>query len=80
MKDDTQNFLKSCEEQVKNLCILQNNKNQGASFSRNRGVAQANGDIVVLIDDDVSLFPDCLDELKLKTLSEGLNQDNFAIH
>lgn len=61
--DDTQSFLKTYEGHIKNLQVLRNNKNQGVTFSRNYGIAHTNGDIVVFIDDDVSPFPDCLNEL-----------------
>ncbi|HBL14123.1 MAG TPA: glycosyltransferase family 2 protein [Cyanobacteria bacterium UBA11162] len=61
--DDTQNFLKTCEDKTENFHFLRNDRNRGASFSRNRGVDHAKGDIIVFIDDDVSPFPDCLDEL-----------------
>jgi glycosyltransferase involved in cell wall biosynthesis len=61
--DDTQDFLQSCKEEMENLSVLHNRSNRGAAFSRNRGAAQAKGEIVVLIDDDVSPFPDCLDEV-----------------
>jgi glycosyltransferase involved in cell wall biosynthesis len=61
--DDTQSFLNTSDENIKNLLVLRNNKNQGACFSRNIGVAHTKGKIVVLMDDDVSPFPDCLDEI-----------------
>lgn len=61
--DDTSEVLKTFQEKLKNLRILRNKTNQGASFSRNRGVAGANGEVIVFMDDDVSLFPDCLNEL-----------------
>ncbi|MBD2530073.1 glycosyltransferase family 2 protein [Nostoc flagelliforme FACHB-838] len=62
-KDDTQSFLKTCEENMANLLVLNNDKNRGLCYSRNRGVAHAKGEFIVFTDDDVSLFPDCLDEL-----------------
>jgi glycosyltransferase involved in cell wall biosynthesis len=61
--DDTQTLLKEYQETRENIHLFRNRKNRGAAFSRNFGVAQAQGDIIVLIDDDVSPFPDCLDEL-----------------
>jgi glycosyltransferase involved in cell wall biosynthesis len=61
--DDTQDFLQTYQEKMENLSVLRNKSNRGAAFSRNRGAAQAKGEIVVLIDDDVSPFPDCLDEV-----------------
>lgn len=60
--DNTQNLLKQYQETRENIHIFRNRKNRGAAFSRNFGVAQAKGDIIVFIDDDVSPFPDCLDE------------------
>lgn len=61
--DDTQDVLQAYQKKMENLSVLRNKSNQGAAFSRNRGAAQARGEIVVLIDDDVSPFPDCLDEV-----------------
>ncbi|GAB1545193.1 hypothetical protein NUACC21_78690 [Scytonema sp. NUACC21] len=46
-----------------NLHVLHNEKNKGLCVSRNRGIAHARGEIIVFTDDDVSLFPDSLDEL-----------------
>lgn len=61
--DDTESFLKTGNKNIKNLLILRNNQNKGACFSRNLGVAHTKGEIVVLMDDDVSPFPDCFNEL-----------------
>ena len=45
-------------------------KNQGHSFARNRGIAEARGDILSFIDDDVEVMPDFVKEL----------HDFFATH
>jgi glycosyltransferase involved in cell wall biosynthesis len=61
--DETANFLSDCQKNMNNLMVFHNDKNRGLCYSRNHGVAHAKGEIVVFTDDDVSLFPDCLDEL-----------------
>lgn len=61
--DETQTFLDSCVDEMNNLLVIHNKKNQGLCFSRNVGVANAKGEIIVFSDDDVRLHPDCLDEL-----------------
>jgi glycosyltransferase involved in cell wall biosynthesis len=61
--DETKNFLQTYQVKSENLFVLHNQQNSGAAFSRNRGAIQAKGEFVVLIDDDVSLFPDALEKL-----------------
>jgi GT2 family glycosyltransferase len=70
--DDTQSFLRTYQESMKSILVLHNERNRGAAFSRNRGVAHARGEIIVFVDDDVSLFPDCLNEL-VKLYTEDPN-------
>ncbi|OLP18434.1 family 2 glycosyl transferase [Leptolyngbya sp. 'hensonii'] len=48
---------------IEHLSILRNGRNRGLPFSRNRALAHAQGSIIVFMDDDVSPFPDCLDEI-----------------
>ena len=45
------------------LHYLRNSKNIGRAATRNRGLAQATGDIVFFLDVDQTLAPDCLQEL-----------------
>jgi glycosyltransferase involved in cell wall biosynthesis len=61
--DETEDFLATYQAKHKNIVVLSNRKNSGAAFSRNRGAIQAKGEFIVLIDDDVSLFPDALEKL-----------------
>lgn len=62
--DNTYEFLQNYQaKKQKNFLLLRNRKNSGAAFSRNRGVANAKGEFIVLIDDDVSLFQDSLEKL-----------------
>lgn len=61
--DETKNFLQTYQANQENFLVLRNYKNSGAAFSRNRGAVHAKGEFIVLIDDDVSLFPDSLEKL-----------------
>ncbi|WP_414550052.1 glycosyltransferase family 2 protein [Anabaena sp. CCY 0017] len=61
--DKTQQILYEYKDKIENLYILRNQKNRGVLYSRNRVLENAKGEIIVFNDDDVSLFPDCLDEI-----------------
>ncbi|MEA5516705.1 glycosyltransferase family 2 protein [Nodularia sp. UHCC 0506] len=61
--DQTRQILYKYQEKIENLYILRNQKNRGLPYSRNRILENAKGEIIVFSDDDVSLFPDCLDEI-----------------
>ncbi|MDJ0844214.1 glycosyltransferase family 2 protein [Crocosphaera sp.] len=67
--DNTQEVVATYQKTMKNLRIYKNDRNRGACFSRNRGVFYATGEIIVLMDDDVRPFPDCLEQL-IKIYSE----------
>jgi glycosyltransferase involved in cell wall biosynthesis len=66
--DQTQSILAEYQSKLP-LRILRNPKNRGLCYSRNRILAEAQGEIIIFTDDDVSLFPDCLDEI-LKVYSQ----------
>lgn len=61
--DDTPQVLSKYQNRVNNLQTYRNDKNRGTPFSRNRILEKAKGNIIVFLDDDVSLFADCLDEI-----------------
>lgn len=62
--DTTSKVLDEYQGKIKNLRVFCNDKNRGLCYSRNRILAEAKGDFIVFTDDDVSLFPDCLDEIE----------------
>jgi len=51
---------------------LVNEQNQGLSYSRNRAIEEARGEIIVFIDDDAEMCPDYLNNLK-KVFDEEKN-------
>lgn len=55
--------------------ILVNESNKGGSFSRNRGVAVANGEYLMFLDSDDALAPDCLE----KRLFEFSQEENRSV-
>jgi glycosyltransferase involved in cell wall biosynthesis len=61
--DDTQAVIQEYQAKIRNFTFFHNIKNEGICYSRNRILDNAKGDIIVFIDDDVSVFPDCLDEI-----------------
>jgi glycosyltransferase involved in cell wall biosynthesis len=61
--DDTQAVIQEYQAKISNFTFFRNIKNEGICYSRNRILDNAKGDIIVFIDDDVSVFPDCLDEI-----------------
>lgn len=61
--DDTLKILHDFREKISNFYYYQNPKNKGICYSRNRILEKARGEIIVLVDDDVSLYPDCLEEI-----------------
>jgi glycosyltransferase involved in cell wall biosynthesis len=62
-QDETQAILQDYQTKISNFKFFRNSKNQGLCHSRNRILEQSKGDIIVFIDDDVSVFPNCLDEI-----------------
>lgn len=61
--DKTQQILSEYQQKNHKLSVLRNQKNRGLPYSRNRILENAKGEIIVFTDDDVSLFPDCLNEI-----------------
>lgn len=50
-------------DKFKNITIIENEKNEGPSVSRNRGVEHAKGDIAAFIDDDAFASSDWLERI-----------------
>lgn len=61
--DKTPEILDSYRQRLPEFRFFRNKKNRGVCYSRNRILEESRGDIIVFFDDDVSLFPDCLDEI-----------------
>ncbi|MBE9210289.1 glycosyltransferase family 2 protein [Nostoc sp. LEGE 06077] len=61
--DETQDILHEYKTKINRLRFFRNEKNRGLCYSRNRILEESKGDIIVFCDDDVSIFPDCLDEI-----------------
>ena len=75
---DDNSFDKTFEEidNIKDdrIVYIKNDKNKGASFSRNRGFKNANGDLISFLDDDDEWFPKKLEKQieKFKTCSDKI--------
>ncbi|WP_103126014.1 glycosyltransferase family 2 protein [Nostoc cycadae] len=61
--DKTQDVLHEYKEKLNRLQFFRNDKNRGLCYSRNRILEKSQGEIIVFFDDDVSIFPSCLDEI-----------------
>lgn len=61
--DLTSQLLNEYKNKHENVKVLRHSKNQGTPFSRNCAIDNAKGEIIVFADDDVALFPDCLDKI-----------------
>jgi len=71
--DDSMNLLESFKDHIPNYSIIQNTENKGVSFSRNTGIKESVGTILVFIDDDCIVSKNIL-----KTL-EGIYHENPEI-
>ena len=56
--DDTRQIVQSFDAR-----IIQLDGHSGAAYARNRGAEAARGDILLFIDADVTIYPDCLDKV-----------------
>lgn len=61
--DDTPDFVQQLQGRVPNLVYLRNDTSLGACGARNRGINQASGHYVALLDDDDEYLPTALSEL-----------------
>ena len=61
-EDNTKNVLKNYIGQ-KNITYISINKNMGVGFARNRGIENAKGDWILLLDSDCTLFPNSLNKI-----------------
>lgn len=60
---DLEQKMKLKFEEVKNVTIVGNEKNEGASVSRNLGVQKAKGEIIAFVDDDGYVSPGWLEHI-----------------
>ena len=58
------------EQSIRNVKVLFNNGEPGASTARNLGIKQAEGDIIAFVDDDIVLSPDWSEEM-VKTYEDA---------
>lgn len=73
---NTYNYLKECEEKY-NVRIRVNEKNMGASYSRNKGLKESHSDWILYLDDDV--IPDKNIIIKyVDSLIENPQKDGFV--
>ncbi len=61
--DDTPQFVQQLKEEKSNILYLRNDVSQGACGARNRGIAEASGKYIALLDDDDEYLPTALTEL-----------------
>ena len=61
--DDTLEILKRYEREYKEIKVIRNKKNEGLSYSRNRGIDIAKGKYLCFLDSDDMLVKDALKEL-----------------
>jgi glycosyltransferase involved in cell wall biosynthesis len=61
--DDTAAIVASVAERDRRVCLLRNTTNLGPAASRNRGLAAAHGDWVVLLDADDEILPHRIETL-----------------
>ena len=81
-RDDTPAMLKdfAAEHEKFPLIVLTNPSNRGANFSRNRGVAASNGELVAFLDSDCLAEPNWIEELVVgETQKALLNSTIIAI-
>lgn len=63
-EDNTVDKVSEFVNKFSNFKLLQNKKNKGVSFSRNRGIKEAEGNVLVILNADVILPPNFLNKLE----------------
>lgn len=61
--DNTIEILEEYQKKFKRFRFFRNSTNSGPCLCRNKVLKESAGEIIVFIDDDVSIFPDCLDRI-----------------
>ncbi|UCN00605.1 glycosyltransferase family 2 protein [Sulfurimonas sp. SWIR-19] len=62
-KDNTREFLLEYEQKHENVKVILNDKNGGFSYGNNIGIKEANGEIVILLNNDTYVTPDWIRRL-----------------
>ena len=71
-------FLKNITQKYNNIKILKNDHNIGAGLSRNKGIKNANGNLIAFIDADDFWYSEKI-EKQISYLNEKIQEDKFQI-
>ena len=74
--DGSLEVLEACAQEDKRIVILKNEKNEGLSYSRNRGMLAARGSYLMYVDSDDLLAENALIEL---TICQSMRSMQFFL-
>ena len=72
--DDSYNVLLEYSKKNKKIIVVKNEKNEGLSYSRNKGIEIASGDYVLFLDSDDYIEKNCL-----QTIAENIKESDVEI-
>lgn len=61
--DSSKNICQNWQKKDKRICIIYNQKNKGAAFSKNRGIEVASGSYISFVDSDDWILSDMLEKM-----------------